>query len=341
MAICTKQSIGVTLAVVTVIYKLLFVENKEQFREYIKIALTRILGIILPIIILIIYLIVTGAISEFINYAVLGIKTFSNKISYFGLLESDKIEIKILSVLVPLSIIVAGIILIITNIMKKENEKINKLLTMLIYSLSIIIVMYPISDEIHFIIGSIIAIIGIIYMIGLLSEKIYNKIPLKAKYKTYKIITLLIGLSLFVVISVKGFENIYNYIKVEKNTDIAHYKNVEVWEQLRQRIGVIDDYILEKEKEGKKVYILDADAAIHMIPINKYNKDYDMFLKGNIGKDGEQGQIEKIKQKDENTMYMIRNEKISTNWQTPLDVIKYIRENLEKVEEIEIYEVYK
>lgn len=341
MAICTKQSIGVTLAGVTVIYKALFIESKEQFKQYIKIALTRILGIMIPVIILIIYLIATGTISEFINYAVLGIKTFSNKISYFGLLESDKIEIKILSVLVPLSIIAAGIILIITNIMKKENEKINKLLTMLIYSLSIIIVMYPISDEIHFIIGSIIAIIGIIYMIGLLSEKIYNKIPLKSKYKMYKIITLLIGLSLFVVISVKGFENIYNYIKMEKNTDITHYKNVEVWEQLRQRIETVDNYILEKEKEGKKVYILDADAAIHMIPINKYNKNYDMFLKGNIGKDGEQGQIEKIKQRKENEIYLIRKSNIQTNWQTPLDVIKYIRENLEKVEEIEIYEVYR
>ena len=329
------------MAGVTVIYKVLFVENKEQFKQYIKIAVARILGIILPGIILIIYLMATGAILEFINYAVLGIKTFSNKISYFGLFESDKIEIKLLSILVPLSIIISGIILIITNIMKKENEKINKLLTMLIYSLSIIIVMYPISDEIHFIIGSIIAIIGIIYMIGLLAEKIYNKIPLKQKYKACKIITLLIWISLFVVISVNGFENIYNYIKLEKNTDIEHYKNVEVWEQLRQRIEILDNYILEKEKEGKKVYILDAEAAIHMIPINRYNKDYDMFLKGNIGKDGEEGQIEKIKQRKENEIYLIRKSNIQTNWQTPLEVIQYIRNNLNQIEEIEIYEAYR
>lgn len=329
------------MAGVTVIYKVLFVENKEQFKQYIKIAVARILGIILPGIILIIYLMATGAILEFINYAVLGIKTFSNKISYFELFESDKIEIKLLSILVPLSIIISGIILIITNIMKKENEKINKLLTILIYSLSIIIVMYPISDEIHFIIGSIIAIIDIIYMIGLLAEKIYNKIPLKQKYKVCKIITLLIWISIFVVISVNGFENIYNYIKLEKNTDIEHYKNVEVWEQLRQRIEILDNYILEKEKEGKKVYILDAEAAIHMIPINRYNKDYDMFLKGNIGKDGEEGQIEKIKQRKENEIYLIRKSNIQTNWQTPLEIIQYIRNNLNQIEEIEIYEAYR
>ena len=65
----------------------------------------------------------------------------------------------------PISIIAMGITLIVTKILKKESENIQKLLTMLIYSLSIIIVMYPISDEIHFLIGSLISIIGLIYMI--------------------------------------------------------------------------------------------------------------------------------------------------------------------------------
>ena len=89
------------------------------------------------------------------------------------------------------------------------------------------------------------------------------------------------------------------------------------------------------------MYILDAEAAIYMIPINKYNKDYDMFLKGNIGKDGEQGQIEKIKNKSENELLLIRKPNLRTNWQTPLNVINYVRENLEKKGEISIYEVYK
>ena len=98
---------------------------------------------------------------------------------------------------------------------------------------------------------------------------------------------------------------------------------------------------MEKEKEGKRVYILDAEAALYMIPIDRYNKNYDMFLKGNIGKDGEDGQIEKIKQRQENELYLIRREDIKQNWQTPLNVINYIRENLQLVEKISIYEVYK
>lgn len=319
----------------------MFVENKEQFKQYVKIAITRIIGILIPVAVLFIYLIITGAIQEFINYAVLGISTFSNKIPYTRLFQSSKTEIKILSILMPISIMLMAIILIIAKFLKKENEKVQNLLTILIYSLSIIIVMYPISDEIHFLIGSLISIIGLIYIFSMLGKKLYDKINYTKKYKVYKIISLVIWILIFAIILTMAINNIYVYVKTEKNTEIEHFKNIEIGQNLKNRINEIDQYILEKEQEGKKVYILDAEAAIYMIPIDKYNKDYDMFLRGNIGKDSEQGQIEKIKQRRENELYLIRKENLNLNWQTPVNVIKYIRDNLEKIEEISIYEVYK
>lgn len=314
-------------------------ENKEQFKQYVKIVLTRIVGILIPVSILFIYLIITGAITEFINYAVLGISTFSNKIEYLELLQNDKIEINIFSVLMPISILVMAIILIVSKFLKKENNKIENLLTLLMYSLSIIIVMYPISDEIHFLIGSLISIIGLIYIIFLLYRKsrrlyLYNK-------KTYKITSLIIWIFLFAIILTNSINNLYIYININKNKEIEHYKNIEIEDYLKNRIYEIDNYILEKEKQGKNIYILDAEAAIYMIPINKYNKNYDMFLKGNIGKDGEDGEIQKIKQRNENDLYLIKRKNINLNWQTPMKVINYIRENLELVEEISIYEVYR
>lgn len=319
----------------------MFIQNKEQIKQYTKAAFLRIIGILIPVVILLIYLILTGTISEFINYAVLGISTFSNKISYVELFQNEKIEIIILAILVPVTIISMAVILISTKMLKKENENIQKILTLLVYSFSIIMVMYPISDEIHFLIGSLISIIGLIYLICLLGKIIYKKINCNKKYKKYKIITLIIWTLIFSIISTRGIKNLYEYINVEKNTEIQHYKNIEIEENLKRRINKIDKYILKKEQEGKKVYILDAEAAIYMVPLNKYNKDYDMFLKGNIGKDGEEGQIQKIKQKDENTLYLIIRKDLICNWQTPLNVINYIRENLELVEEISIYEVYR
>lgn len=302
---------------------------------------TRILGILIPVIFMTVYLLVTNSLIDFINYAILGIKTFSNKIAYTGLLQDDNLEIRILAVLIPASIMLNAIILLIARILKRENNEFKNILTILIYSVSIIIVMYPISDKIHFLIGSFIALIGLIYQIYLLGKILYRKIRLAQKYKVYKITTLLIQVSIFVGIAIYGINNLYNYIKVEKNKRIDHYKNIEISEGLIERIDEIDAYISEQENNGKKVYILDAEAAIYMIPLNKYNKDYDMFLKGNIGKDGEQGQIEKIQNRNDNELYLIRNSKLRSNWQTPLNVVNYVRNNLEKIGEISIYEVFK
>lgn len=288
-----------------------------------------------------VYLLVTNSLIDFINYAILGIKTFSNKIAYTGLLQDDNLEIQILAVLIPASIMLNAIILLVARILKRENDEFKNILTILIYSVSIIIVMYPISDKIHFLIGSFIALIGLIYQIYLLGKILYRKIRLAQKYKVYKITTLLIQVIIFVEIAIYGINNLYNYIKVEKNERIAHYKNIEISEGLIERIDEIDAYISEQENNGKKVYILDAEAAIYMIPLNKYNKDYDMFLKGNIGKDGEQGQIEKIQNRNDNELYLIRNSKLRSNWQTPLNVVNYVRNNLEKIGEISIYEVFK
>ena len=100
----------------------MFVDSKEQFKEYVKTAITRIIGILIPALIFIVYLIVTHSLVDFINYAILGIKTFSNKINYISLFSNDKIEIRALALWVPISILVMSIVLIITNIQKKENE---------------------------------------------------------------------------------------------------------------------------------------------------------------------------------------------------------------------------
>ena len=68
--------------------------------------------------------------------------------------------------------------------------------------------------------------------------------------------------------------------RVKSNKGVAGVDKMTVYE-----IDIYFQNNIEQEKENKKVYILDAEAAIYMIPINNYNKDYDMFLKGNIGKE--------------------------------------------------------
>ena len=76
-----------------------------------------------------------------------------------------------------------------------------------------------------------------------------------------------------------------------------------------QMLKIDNDSIFKLlEKEQKRVYMLDASAAIYMIPIDKYNKNYDMFLKGKLGAKGEEGQIEKLK-KEKGVIVLITNDK--------------------------------
>ena len=91
------------------------------------------------------------------------------------------------------------------------------------------------------------------------------------------------------------------------------------------------------KKENKKVYILDAEAAVYNIPLDVYIKNYDMFLKGNIGKYGEDGIIEQIKNDEDNVVYLIKQEGYALNWQTPTKVIEYVRNNMKELEKVDIF----
>lgn len=340
LAFCTKQSTGAILSMCVLLVPVLEINNKEEIKEKFKIALTRILGIIILICIFIVYLILTQSYMDFINYAVLGISTFTNKIPYKELFYGDELVIKLLAVVVPVTILILGIKIIINSIKQKNAIKGNNLILLFVYSISIIITMYPITDNVHFLEGSTITIISLIYLIFLVGNLLYNKISYNEKKFLYKVTSFLFWLILLIVIILFDIENAIKYIKAEKNMEINHYRNIEIQSYLKERIHVVDDFIIKEEAEGKNVYILDAEAVGYMIPLDKYNKNYDLFLKGNLGKDGEEGEIAKIQNREENTVYLIRNASISLNWQTPKKVIEYIRENLQKIGQVSMYDIY-
>ena len=89
-----------------------------------------------------------------------------------GYIENDKWIIKVLAVAVPISLIVQYVFGVVKN---NKTEKNRKYLTLFSYSVAACIVMFPITDEIHFLIGSLISIIGLIYVISELGKKLYDK----------------------------------------------------------------------------------------------------------------------------------------------------------------------
>ena len=329
LVLMTKQTIGIFVSSSVVGYMiLLMIIDKFKYKKDIKIQikniLFRILGIAIPVIIFVIYLLITKSLDEFINYAILGIKTFSNKIEYINLLRNDKISIKILSIIVPISFIINFVI----AIAKKDK----RLFVISCLAISMFIVAFPISDNIHFLIGSTTSFIAIVYNINNIAKKI---IPQDKKLFIKFFIE---GMSKCMIVLIFIFGIYYNYKKinnVEYYSQLKHYKYIPISENYEQELKTIEEYI---QKSDKKVYILNFDAALYMIPLDIYNKDYDMFMKGNFGVKGEQGIIEKIQKED--AKYLIVKDGIGRNWQNPEDVRKYIKENMKYKESISKFDVF-
>ena len=331
ICICSKQTTGVLVAIVLVGYNLLNVSNFKEFKLFIKKAIYRVIGVFIPLLMLSIYFTWNHLWNDFIDYCILGIGTFSNSIPYSNLLTNSNILIKTLSIIVPIFLISMIGNILVNKYKRKEID--SQLLTIVSYAIAEMVVVFPISDDIHFLIGAFPAMIGIIYGMSILSQKLKNekvKIFIKEYLKAFNILAV-------AILGMVSIVSLYNYaIQVREYTTLNHFNYIIQSQDQIDSIKNVEEYI---QKQDKNVYILDAAAAIYTIPINQYTKNYDMFLIGNLGADGEEGIIEDL-QEEENYIVLIKNEQYSRNWQNPEKVRKYIIENMNKMGEIDAFDIY-
>ena len=81
-----------------------------------------------------------------------------------------------------------------------------------------------------------------------------------------------------------------------------------------------------------------ADAAsAYKIPINVYEKDWDMLLVGNIGGNT----IESLLSENDKTLYLVYKDSSVLNEQNYFELIDYIKDNYVKIEEVLNFDVYK
>lgn len=331
-AILTKQTVGFFIALEVIGFKLIRIEKKGDIIPCIKEIGIRILGMIIPAFIFIIYLLATNSFNEFVDYTILGINTFSNTIPYFKLLDSSNIFVKVASIVTPLFLICTIIASFIFNKRKKKQE--SKILY--ISSLSMLIIVYPIADNVHFLISIYISLVFFLYLTYKLLVHIYNIINWKVKKSLAITAITFFTLMLIVEGAINIYKNFNEYSSSIKNTNFKHYNNLIIDDNLTNRINDIANF---EKSQNKNVYVLDAEAAVYHIPQNKYFKNYDMFNKGNFGGKGEKGIIENI-QDSKDSIYLIKNPKYKTNWQHPSEVTNYVKENLKYQGEINMYSIY-
>lgn len=346
LTICTKQTVGVIIAFYTIFASLLHFEKKQ----FLKDSLYRIIGIMIPAFGFVIYLVIMQSLGDFIDYAILGIKTFSNAIPYKELISSSNLYVAALSIILPAFILLSVVFLLIHIFKKKsDNNNIEKNIALLTASaFPMLITIYPIADEIHFLIGTLMVLICIIYIVYIGMKYVYEHI--EANIKKYIILTVEIFIILlsYEKIAISIFNNTFKYTsmlhkaqdnRIETEKTIEHFNYVDIGKAFIEMENELNSFITKKEAQGYQVYIADAEACIYDIPLNRYSKNYDMFLKGNIGKDGEEGIINNIEQ-SKDSIYLIKKQGLKLNWQTPTKVIEHIRNNLKKDGEISIFEIY-
>ena len=123
---------------------------------------------------------------------------------------------------------------------------------------------------------------------------------------------------------------------LSKYSTLKHFYGVKIDSNMLNIIKITDDYIV---KSNEKVYILDTSASAYMIPIDRYNKNYDLFCIGNFGKGNEEQIIENIIQQND-SKFLILNSNCDMNWQMPMKVINYVKENFSKSGQIGIFDIY-
>ena len=341
LAFLTKQTIGLLLIIV-VIFEVFIYMKKIGFdlklTKFIKLIGVRIFGMMIPIAMFLIYLGVNEAFNDFINYAIKGVREFSNNVPYYRLFDSNDKVVSIISrlfIIVYIPLFITFILESIKN--KKLKDELINIYVLAFCSIPVIAIIYPISDDFHLMAASVYALIIIAYLFILLLKKIDGFIKIDIFYKKL----LLIGL-LFIIILI-SFKNliIERNINVKENVLVPfkHYEGIYVPEYLSKRISDVTDKVRAYSNSGRESIIVDAEAAIYDIVLNRYKKNYDMLLIGNIGENGVEKIINEIKD-SHNVYYFVKNPQYALNWQLPEDIVDYIRNNLKYHETVSVFDVY-
>lgn len=317
ICILLKQSTGGIIAITLLGYKILEVKNKQEITEYLKILLYRTIGVMTPVIIFLAYLISNSIFNEFVDYCILGVKTFSNYISYTSVLFGNTHVFLKMCMILPLSLIC----LIAIYIKRKDRNA----LILLIFGISALSVIYPIADGTHIMSGIFIIVIATGYIL----DKIIKQDNKKINQICYIFIALITTITLITTTN--------TYIKSNKNMELVHYTGLIMEQEEINKIKQVNNYI---QQQDKKVYILDSVAAYYMIPIDKYYKDYNMFNLGNLGAAGEEGKIEQLKKEQSQIQILLPTDEAELRWQTPIKVVKWVKDNMQKIGQIEKFDIY-
>lgn len=313
ITITVKQTTGLFMILANILISIF--DWKSQNYKLSK-AIIRVSVSFIPTIFFILYLLVLNIMGDFLEYAVFGVKNFTHKISFVQFLSTSigHFCVGIFFIFILLLAILKCIF---------DKSKIEIVFTYLVVIFSNLVVAYPLCDPSHFYIVFVIELPLLFFLFN---------------FKPSKRLKFIIMIPLIMFFSVVGF-NINNASLKESYiySDLKHFEHIPISCGIERNIKGIENFIRDKEKQGKQVYIVDVIASTIMIPMDKYNKDFDMMLVGNIGLKTTDVLIDKLK----SSLVLITKNEEGLNMQDNYELIHYIKQNYKCEERVGNFEVYK
>ena len=318
LIILTKQNIGVFYLIGLILYTIL---NKKELKNTIKIiGITGIFGILF---VLILYF--NNLLEGFISYAILGIKEFDKENKSADLFMIFAIIVTTLNGLLLISIN--------SNDKFKKKEERKNINNIACFAYPLLGMTYPIFNISHIKFALSIQYVLLFYILYLLVKG--SKIE-KNKIKKYIIFIL----EIFIIgyYSISSITYTIKYFRIILNDEYNYnepYFGTIFNDETKEKIKDITEYMQSCDNE---VVCISTDAGLYMIPLKQNNKEFDMLLLGNLGKDGEKGVIEKIKGFKGKKIILMNKEKNS--WQESDKIIEFVKNNFTKIGEIEDILIY-
>lgn len=316
LSITVKQSIGICVLGISIFYT--FFEN-NSIKEKIKFLIAKIISVFAVIGMMIAYLFITNTYSEFFNYTILGLGSFiDNKLSYFEFLIRGNYLIVLISIFMMIGFVF--------NSIKVAKYKDKKAICLFLYGLATLTIMYPITNEYHILIGYFPNLILTLYLISKDSKELLNEKVVKS-----------FSITISIVILFFVFAIILNVFKLSRCQKYNHYKYIYIEEYVDKELENVDNFLIEHDN----TYIVNTIGVLYMIPLERYNGIFDLVNKGNLGEDGENALIDRIKNMENVYFLVVPSNKITVSSdQNPLKVIEYIENNYEYIKDLERFKVY-
>ena len=313
--IFTKQNIGIYYSIALIVAEIL-VDKNESVHYIIREFMVAIICTLISVLIMCL----TGCFEGFLNYSFLGMTDFATK--NFSI--QNTVEIVIIGYI---SIAICSYIL--GFLLSIQNNELSKDLRILgIFSIFLNFAILPIANLYH---TSFAILLNVVIFIYIFENLLF--------YKLNKKITLGIIICL-AYIAINSYGIICGY-RASKNIKIYNKDNIyfssNMTKELNEKLKDVTDYINKKEKEGIDVVCISADAPLYMIYMKKDHQQLDLCFNGNLGYNGTQVVIDKIKN--------LKNTEILINkgeyWQENEEIKSYVRENSENIGEIKDLSIYK